>query len=102
MTRQEFLAWTKHTDRSKRGWQRDDVTLHNRGALLMYHGGEKGTYVEVDKTTVTVGTYDGAIPHIGEAMFKVTGRKTFESESDAYQAVFNATGTRGLLAAMGL
>lgn len=98
MTQQEFDAWTAHTERSRRGWQRDEVTLHNRGELLMYHGGEDGTYVRVYGTTVEVGSYEGAVPHIGEAMFKLRGKRTFDTASDAYSAVASATGINGLMA----
>ena len=102
MTREEFAAWARHTDRSRRGWQRDEVQLRNRGVLLMYHGGANGTYVMVDGCKVTVGTYEGACPHIGEALFRVTGHKVYATEAAAFEAVVSATGVRGLLAAMGV
>ena len=91
MTKHEFVAWATHTDRSRRGWQRDDVLWHNRGTLLLYRGGEQGLYILVEQATVTVGSYRGAIPHIGEAMFDVGGRRAFASESAAYRAVLSAT-----------
>lgn len=98
MSPAEFKAWSGHTQRSRNGWQRDDVTLHNRGVYLLYHGGESGTYVKLEGSTVEVGTYEGAIPHIGEALFKPRGSKTFADANGAFQAVVNSTGTAGLLA----
>lgn len=98
MTKIEFDNWTKHTERSKRGWMRDEIALRNRGVFFLYHGGDSGTYVEVDDATVTVGTYTDAVPHIGEAFFTVTGRKVFQNQDDAWNAVMSATGVRGLLA----
>lgn len=102
MTKQEFIAWARHTERSKKGWQVDQVTLANTGRVLLYHGGEAGTYVEIAGDTIAVGTYEGAIPHIGEAIFKSTGRKTFTDANAAFTAVITSTGVRGLLAILGV
>lgn len=98
MNKQEFISWTLATERSKKGWMVDEAMLHNRNEILMYHGGEDGTYVWIVDTTVTVGKYEGAIPHIGEASFQPTGTRTFPNTDKAHSAVANATGISGVLA----
>jgi hypothetical protein len=72
MTYDEFEGWQAVTNASKNRWTIDQVTFLNRGVILMYRGGEKGRYIQIEKNGDTqLGTYEGAIPHIGEASFKV-------------------------------
>jgi len=89
MTKAEFDAWTKETKFSEKKWCRDFITGENsklyashpewfRGRLqpvereLFYKGGVDGVYIEIaGDGTVNVGEYEGAIPHIGEAIFTV-------------------------------
>jgi len=74
MTVTEFQAWKKETDRSVAAWVVDRVMSHNQKCCFIYRGGENGNYVRVDSSgLVELGTYEGAIPHIGEALFKKTG-----------------------------
>jgi len=101
MTVQEFEAWIKHTDRSRNQWQVDPIRLHNRGEYLMYRGGEAGTYVWIVGAEVSVGSYEGAFPHIGEAIFKRNATKVFLNQNDAMCAVASSTGIQGLLALLG-
>lgn len=98
MTKKEFLAWALHTERSTKGWQVDECQLHNHGLILMYHGGESGTFVWIENKTVTVGKYEFAVPHIGEALFTPTGSRSFPTEDKAHTAVANATGISGVMA----
>lgn len=72
MTKVEFDSWTKMTKFSEKAWVLDENTLHNYGEYLFYKGGENGVYIEVRKDGIaSVGEYEGAIPHIGEAFFIV-------------------------------
>jgi hypothetical protein len=97
MTNTEFAAWTKHTARSRNGWKLDSLTLANRGVTLMYHGGHDGRYIEVEGATVSVGSYEGAIPHIGEAIFTRQHTRTFANAQEAANAVMGAIGIKGLI-----
>lgn len=101
VTAAEFRAWAAHTDRCRRGWQRDEVAWRNRGELLLYHGGEDGTYVHLEGVTVEVGRYQGAVPHIGEAAFRPVGRRAFTTPEEAYGVLMGACGTGALLASLG-
>jgi len=82
MTEQEFNFWWDETQKSTYQWRRDLIISgntklkaqrENNPALereLFYKGGENGIYIDIDGTgMVEVGEYEGAYPHIGEAMF---------------------------------
>ena len=74
MTSAEFQAWKEETARSVDAWVVDRVTGYNQNCCFIYRGGESGKYVRVDSSgLVEVGTYEGAVPHIGEASFKKVG-----------------------------
>ena len=70
MTGQELKQWLAVTDNSRYQWTEDEETrLNGRGALY-YFGGEDGVYIRVQPDgELSVGTYEGAFPHIGEALF---------------------------------
>ena len=70
MTGQELKQWLAVTDNSRYQWTEDEETrLNGRGALY-YFGGEDGVYIRVQSDgELSVGTYEGAFPHIGEALF---------------------------------
>jgi len=71
MTYEEFDHWNKVTAASKDGWQLDTIGVANHGRYLFYQGGENGGYVWVEPDgKVEIGTYTGAIPHIGEAFYR--------------------------------
>ena len=40
------------------------------------------------------GTYEGAIPHIGEALFTVKAEKKFDSWNEAFQQALEAGGVQ--------
>jgi hypothetical protein len=89
----EFEAWTRETAASKWEWKVDEILLANRGELLAYKGGSSGQFVQVDKTgLVSVGSYEDAIPHIGEALFKVSNRIQIENFGAASARLFELMG----------
>ncbi len=52
-------------------WVEDAVSRLNGRGCLYYSGGESGIYMRITPDgTLQVGNYEGAIPHIGEALFK--------------------------------
>lgn len=98
MTQNEFKAWLTVTDASKTTWTVDTVTLHNRGTYLIYRGGEAGQYVEIDETgKLQLGEYFGAMPHIGEAVFRTTFTRQFANQQAALQRCFEVGGKDFLL-----
>lgn len=70
MTDAEMRQWLAVTENSRYQWTEDEVTrLNGRGALY-YFGGEDGIYIRIEpEGELSVGTYEGAFPHIGEAFF---------------------------------
>ena len=81
MTPAEFDTWKKWTRESAHRWAVDPVHDGREGRdLLLYIGGENGKFLRFDNAkTLEIGSYEGAIPHIGEATFRVEGRMTFPS-----------------------
>ncbi len=70
MTDAELKQWLTVTANSQYQWTEDEITrLNGRGALY-YFGGEDGVYIRIKpEGELSVGTYEGAFPHIGEAAF---------------------------------
>lgn len=74
MDRTAYEAWKAETARSEQAWIIDQIPLQNRGEYLFYHGGQDGQYVWIDANGYAeVGRYEGAIPHIGEAIYTPLG-----------------------------
>lgn len=70
MDQQEYNAWKTETARSETRFILDQIPWYNRKEILFYKGGVNGCYVWIFADgTATIGTYEGAVPHIGEAMF---------------------------------
>ncbi len=86
MTQQEFEHWQAVTESSQHQWVEDEPTrLNGRGALY-YIGGESGVYIWIlKKGDVMVGTYEGAIPHIGEACFSMKARQECKDFNEGFQ-----------------
>ena len=70
MTDAEMRQWLAVTENRRFQWTEDKITsLNGRGALY-YFGGEDGIYIRIQPGgELSVGTYKGAFPHIGEALF---------------------------------
>ena len=77
MTKDEFALWQTITGNSCFHWTEDAIfRLNGRGAFY-YIGGEDGGYMRIHKDgSLEVGAYEGAIPHIGEAVFIPAWRQT--------------------------
>jgi hypothetical protein len=93
-----FAAWSAMTESSRSNWTEDEIyRLNGRGAMY-YIGGEDGQYLQITKDgKLTAGTYEGAIPHIGEAFFEVKATKQFDSFSEAFTAAVEVGGKKFLL-----
>jgi len=88
-----FAAWMAVTESSRNKWVEDEIyQLNGRGAMY-YKGGEDGVYMRIHKDgTLEAGNYEGAIPHIGEAIFKPVVTKHLASFSEAYKTAMEAGG----------
>lgn len=93
MDKKEFAAWKRQTDSSKYKWTVDEVTFYNKHDILIYKGGEDGHFIEIKKDgKMTIGLYEGAIPHIGEATFIQKGSKQFKTQDEAITRAIEAGG----------
>lgn len=99
MTKAEFELWQTETARSTRRWTIDLVHNGLNGQwLLAYKGGTDGHFFEVTRDgTVRIGSYEGAIPHIGEAAFKVMHTYKCKDWNDACSRFFSAMGLQWLI-----
>lgn len=102
MTKQEYQAWKTETESSRRHWILDPIFRANRSELLFYKGGENGYFIWVTADGgMTLGKYEGAIPHIGEALFLTAHVKQFPSQNLAVKALVERAGLAFLLDLMG-
>jgi len=95
---QNFAAWLSVTESSRYKWVEDEIyRLNGRGAMY-YTGGVDGIYMRIGKNgALEAGKYEGAIPHIGEAMFTPVVTKQFPSFNEAYTAAMEAGGKQFLV-----
>jgi hypothetical protein len=98
MTEKEYLNWKAVTESSRFRWVEDEIfRLNGRGAFY-YSGGEDGVYMKIQKDgLLEAGRYEGAVPHIGEAMFMPQIEKQYADFNAAYTAALEAGGKQFLL-----
>lgn len=97
MEKAEYEHWQAVTESSIHQWVEDTtVRLNGRGARY-YTGGENGTYMEIKKDgTLTVGCYEGAVPHIGEAYFTPHTAWKKDTFDEAFQLALQVGGKKFL------
>lgn len=96
--KKEFAIWQAMTKASQHSWAKDDV-YHSKGEGAMYYiGGESGYFMRVSLGgLLTVGTYEGAVPHIGEALFKVSTSKQYNNFFKAFTSAIEVGGKKFLM-----
>ena len=100
MTKEEFESWKAYTAASAHRWQEDAIFRLNGKGLFYYTGGEDGMYIEIRKDgALEVGTYEGALPHIGEAMFTTKAERQCANFDEAFQTACGLGG-QGFMADM--
>lgn len=97
MTAKEFKYWQAVTESSRHSWREDSVTRLNGQGALYYTGGESGIFMRVTADgELTVGTYEGAIPHIGEACFSKKAEHKCRDFNEGFQYVCQLGGIKFL------
>ena len=93
MDKDEYEGWLKVTEQSADRWKVDQVTWLNGQGRLSYRGGaDAGKYVWVSPDgKVQWGTYEGAFPHIGEALLHPAGSMQFDGYEAAMDALISAS-----------
>lgn len=98
MTVEEFDNWKAWTDTTSRTWTIDPIHDGKEGRKLLAHiGGVDGKFVQVDGGEIALGSYEGAIPHIGEASFRIEGKKNYLTFDIAVTHLIEAGGLNFLL-----
>ena len=98
MTQREFEYWQAITESSVHKWVEDNITRLNGNGALYYTGGEDGRYMRLSSDgKLTVGTYEGAIPHIGEAMFRREAEHQYADFNAAFEAACKLGGKQFLV-----
>ena len=98
MTDTELRAWLAVTRDSRYRWTEDEITrLNGRGALY-YYGGEDGIYMRIQPDgKLSIGTYEGALPHIGEAFLTPKASMDCGDFDRALQSAMEFGGTKFLV-----
>ena len=97
MDQGEFEHWQTVTSSSRHMWVEDAVTRMNGCGRLYYSGGESGIYMRITQDgMLQVGNYEGAIPHIGEALFKPGAERKCGSFNEAFQLACELGGRKFL------
>ena len=91
MDPQEYKLWKTITRMSYFDWQIDLITLHNKNEYFFYKGGQAGAFISITADGIaTIGLYEDAIPHIGEATFRdVHKSKVAENVVAALHIILN-------------
>ena len=77
MTNRELKQWQAVTNGSRHCWAEDSITRLNGQGALYYVGGATGCFMRITpEGKLTIGSYKGAFPHIGEACFQAEAEKT--------------------------
>jgi hypothetical protein len=96
MTKEETKAWTDFVNSSKHHWVVDPI--HDKAEdFLAFIGGLNGKFVHITGNTITVGSYVGAFPHIGDAEFREQGHRTFKSNQEAQAHMLQGLGVGFIL-----
>ncbi|MDD3229977.1 MAG: hypothetical protein PHE09_12280 [Oscillospiraceae bacterium] len=98
MDQKEWEHWQAVTASSTHKWVEDAIfRLNDRGAMY-YTGGEDGIYMRIKKDgMLELGTYEGALPHIGEASFTVKAQKKYPDFNEAFQTACELGGKKFLM-----
>ena len=97
MTDSEWKQWMAVTENSQHQWTEDEITRRNGRGALYYLGGEDGVYIRIQpEGKLSVGTYEGALPHIGEAVFTRKAVMDCAGFDQAFQKAAELAGSRFL------
>lgn len=97
MDQKECENWIAITASSSYKWVEDRISYLNGRGSLYYTGGEDGVYIQISNDgTLKIGTYEGASPHIGEALFKVKEEQKYADFNEAFQMACKIGGRKFL------
>lgn len=98
MDQKEWENWLAVTSSSVYKWVEDRIFYLNGRGTMYYTGGEDGVYMKISNDgTLEIGTYEGALPHIGEAFFVVKKEETYPDFNEAFQMACQIGGIKFLM-----
>jgi len=103
MNAEEFEKWAAFQKKNAGHWVMDRVREMNTGDLFFYNAlpsdPARGIFVEITKAgALRSGRFEGAVPHIGEALFTIKVDKKFENQDKAFTHAVTALGLSFLFA----
>lgn len=97
MDQKEYENWIAVTASSSYKWVEDRISYLNGRDSLYYVGQEEGVYIQISNDgTLKIETYEGAFPHIGEALFKVKEEQKYADFNEAFQMACKIGGRKFL------
>lgn len=97
MTDLELKHWLAVTQNSRYQWTEDEVTRQNGRGALFYFGGEDGIYIRIQlEGELSLGSYEGAFPHMGEARFHPKAATQYSDFNEAFEKAVNLGGPKFL------
>ena len=98
MNKDEFALWQAITESSRFQWVEDSIFRLNERGAFYYIGGEDGSYMRIHKDgRLEIGTYEGAIPHIGEAGFMPKSERQYADYNTAFTTAIQLGGKKFFL-----
>ena len=71
MIKDEIKAYLALTESSRSQWTENEIYWLNSHGAKYYRSGENGVYIKIQQNVgLEIGNYEGAIPHIGEAIYQ--------------------------------
>lgn len=104
MTKPEYARWLAWTLSAAARWTVDPIHNGRNEADLLIHKGspETGAFINIRNGELSLGNYTDAVPHIGEAAFKVGAKRQFGSNADAIKYAIEHGGMTFLREIVGL
>jgi hypothetical protein len=94
----EWEHWRAVTASSTHKWVEDAIFRLNDRGVMYYTGGEDGIYMQISKDgMLELGTYEGALPHIGEAFIIIKAQKKCPDFNKAFQLACELGGKKFLM-----
>ena len=102
MTENEYKAWKNEQKRDAGHWKVDPIHSQREGTLLAYVAQPadptRGIYVNIEDNVLSCGTFEDAIPHMGEATYRPKKQIECADNNTAWKTAIERLGLTFLLA----
>ncbi len=106
MTPNEYTKWETHMKSQRGKWSVDLIHDGQDGRrLLLFRldrdSSIRGVYINIDGCHANAGTFDGAVPHMGDALYTPNWNRQFDSNNAAMTFVIERVGMPLLMGLIG-